>query len=405
MTSLSKSGLSDAIAAAMSDCRSLTLGLFKDVDYSIFCQQVHPDFSPIGWHLGHIGYTEARWILERLAGYEPLSPEYHRLFAQDGLAKRDRVYLPQISEVVEYLEIIRSKVFNYLAIAPIYEQERLWKWLLQHESQHAETITLVLEQIKSPSLKRSSEPKSMSNELIFVPAGIFVQGSCAIAAQDNERPAHEVYLEDYYIDRDPVTCGEYQQFIEAEGYRDPQWWSAEGWNWLQSGSVTHPLYWTSEADHPVCGVSWYEAEAYAKFVGKRLPTEAEWEKAASWNPQTQESLVYPWGNEQPDQTYCNFAGVEGRTTSCDHYSKNVSPLGCRDMIGNVWEWTASWFEGYPNFEHYPYLGYSAAYFDQAHRVLKGGSWATRSWAMRNSFRNWYHPHVREILAGFRCVKG
>ena len=245
----------------------------------------------------------------------------------------------------------------------------------------------------------------MSNELIFVPAGIFVQGSCAIAAQDNERPAHEVYLEDYYIDRDPVTCGEYQQFIEAEGYRDPQWWSAEGWNWLQSGSVTHPLYWTSEADHPVCGVSWYEAEAYAKFVGKRLPTEAEWEKAASWNPQTQESLVYPWGNEQPDQTYCNFAGVEGRTTSCDHYSKNVSPLGCRDMIGNVWEWTASWFEGYPNFEHYPYLGYSAAYFDQAHRVLKGGSWATRSWAMRNSFRNWYHPHVREILAGFRCVKG
>ncbi|MEP0981770.1 SUMF1/EgtB/PvdO family nonheme iron enzyme [Leptolyngbya sp. AS-A5] len=348
---------------SMQQCRSRTLALIESIDYNTFCTQAHPDFSPIGWHLGHIAYTEALWILQRCAGYPPLLPEYHRLFAQDGLPKSDRVRLPEINTVVEYLATVRAKVFDYLAIAPVDQQERLWKWLLQHECQHAETMAIVLALIGRAAVGDAGSPLNPprvgdfeSERMISIPGGSFIQGNEAIEAQDNERPQHEVYLEAYWIDRHPVTCAEYRSFIEAGGYQDREWWTAEGWEWVQKSGIDRPLY--GSADNiPVCGVSWYEADAYAKFVGKRLPTEAEWEKAAAF----------------------------------------------QNMLGEVWQWTSTWFDGYSGFESYPYPGYSQTYFDRAHRVLKGGSWATFPWAMRNSFRNWYYPQVREIFSGFRCV--
>ncbi|MBW4526961.1 MAG: SUMF1/EgtB/PvdO family nonheme iron enzyme [Phormidium tanganyikae FI6-MK23] len=370
--------LRDALADSMQQCRAKTLELVRSLDYESFCTQAHPDFSPIGWHLGHIAYTEALWILQRCASYPPLLPEYHRLFAQDGLPKSDRVKLPEIETVIEYLEIVRSKVFDYLAIAPVDQQERLWKWLLQHECQHAETMSIVLAMLELPTpvMNSGSLLNSPESEMILIPAGSFIQGSNEIEAQDNERPQHEVFLESYSIDRYPVTREEYQSFIEAGGYQNPQWWTPEGWKWLEQTAIEHPLHWFSKSPilgdlggrsrskqsdlpdrSPIYGVSWYEADAYARFVGKRLPTEAEWEKAA---------LV-------------------------------------QNMLGEVWQWTSTWFDGYPNFESYPYPGYSQTYFDRAHRVLKGGSWTTFPWAMRNSFRNWYYPHVREIFSGFRCV--
>lgn len=386
----------------MQHCRSLTLHRVEAIDAETFCAQAHPDFSPIGWHLGHIAYTESVWILQRLAGYGPIFPEYHRLFAQDGLPKCDRVKLPSIDAVLAYLEIVRSKVFCYLDTAPISEQERIWKWLLQHECQHAETIAIVLD-LLSPIRSRSiSDP--VANEMIFVPAGGFVQGSDAINAQDNERPAHWVELDQYWIDRYPVTCGDYRSFIESGGYQNPDWWTDAGWDWLQARSITKPRDWLDDSsfdNHPVSGVSWYEADAYARSVQKRLPTEAEWEKAASWNP-VGEKYVYPWGSAEPDRSRCNCAGLG--TIAVNHHAQNVSPVGCCDMLGNVWEWTSTWFDGYSKFQSFPYPGYSQTYFDQAHRVLKGGSWATFPGAMRNAFRNWYHPHVREIFAGFRCAR-
>lgn len=195
--------------------------------------------------------------------------------------------------------------------------------------------------------------------------------------------------------------------MEAGGYRNPQWWSKAGWEWLQTAQVTQPLYWSSNRDrekHPVCGVSWYEAEAYARFVGKRLPTEAEWEKAASWDAQLKRRLLYSWGNQEPTRQVCNHNNFNKGTTPVDAFPNGQSAYGLYDTLGNVWEWTATWFDSYPGFQSYPYIGYSQVYFDQQHRVLKGGSWATRPWALRCSFRNWYHPHVRQILAGFRCAR-
>ena len=147
----------------------------------------------------------------------------------------------------------------------------------------------------------------------------------------------------------------------------------------------------------------YEADAYACFVGKRLPTEAEWERAARWQPATDTVQSMPWGEAPPSLHRGNFGGDRGGVTTVGQFPAGRSATGCDDLMGNVWEWTSTWFEGYPDFRPYPYEGYSQVYFDRAHRVLRGGSWATQAWVLRPSFRNWYQPEVRQIFAGFRCV--
>lgn len=426
----------------MQCCRTGTLKLFEGIDYDTFCRQVHSDFSPVGWHLGHIAYTESLWLLSRCAGQPPLNPpfskgdltHYQRLFVADGLPKGERVYLPTFSEVLYYLDTVRKQVFDYLEVAPLDEQERLWRWLIQHESQHNETISFVLQLPHwdwgkgtlakwrdsagqagfgnaSPSPLSSQSP--IPDEMMEIPVGEFEMGNDSIDALDNERPVHRVALDTYWIDRYPVTCEQYRAFMEAGGYHNSSWWSASGWEWLQANSVTQPLYWQTDSawdDHPVCGVSWYEAEAYAQFAGKRLPTEAEWEKAASWHPADGYRRTYPWGEADPSPHRCNYYHVEmqpvasRQTTPVNAYPHGQSAYGCYDMLGNVWEWTADWFDGYDGFVSYPYAGYSKIYFDGQHRVLKGSSWATCPWAMRSSFRNWYYPGMRQILAGFRCAR-
>lgn len=411
----------------MNQCRRLTLELFQTVDAETLRAQVHPDFSPIGWHLGHIGYTEAVWILEHLAQRPLPYPEYRQLYAQDGLPKGDRTHLPPLAEIQAYLAAIRVAVFDYLETADLETEERIWRFLLQHESQHCETIAIVLAlralhrlENSPPAIEPCALPATIEQQDIrsarptplqevLIPAGKFPMGCDAIDALDNERSVHWLELPDYYIDVYPVTQGEFWQFIQADGYQRSEFWSVEGRQWLHKQNLQQkiqlPKYWCGDrrsADYPVQGVSWYEADAYARFMGKRLPTEAEWEKAMSWDGQR--SRRFPWGDAFPTATTCNHAGLKGGSAPVQAFPENCSFYGCRDAIGNVWEWTNSWFEGYPEFTAFPYRGYSQVYFDQAHRVLRGGSWITRPWTMRNSFRNWYYPWTREIFAGFRCAR-
>jgi ergothioneine biosynthesis protein EgtB len=377
--------------------------------------QVHPDFSPIGWHLGHIAYTEARWLLKHTAQPSLPDPEYPILFAADGLPKAARENLPPLSELLIYVQDVREQVLRYLQIAPLEEQWRLWRWLLQHESQHGETMSFLrhLQQTKA-SVATFKSPKSLpifrQSAMVEIPAGPFRQGNDSLDALDNEGPSHGVDVATYWIDRYPVTQNEFLSFMQANGYQEPCWWSADGWDWKEGQGITQPLYWLGQGEdetlyqnYPVCGVSAYEADAYCRFVGKRLPTEAEWEKAAAWGPNVMQSHPYPWGEQLPSDRTCNFYPRLGQPSPVNAYPQGQSAYGCYDLLGNVWEWTATVFAPYPNFQSYPYSGYSAAYFDGQHRVLKGGSWATRPWALRNSFRNWYHPNVRQILAGFRCA--
>ncbi len=423
----------------LQECRRSTFKLFAGIDYDTFCRQAHPDFSPVGWHLGHIAYTEDLWLLQKCGGFKPVFPEYHQLFAADILPKQERVYLPTMPEVECYLDAVRKKVLDYLEIAPIAQQERLWQFIVQHESQHCETVAFVLQiqQGKNPLLPpprgqvrrtppyppqggklegilmpnaRCPMPDAqfpMPNSTIEIAAGEFYMGSDRIEALDNERSRHRCYLGKYAIDRYPVTCSQYRNFMDSDGYLNPQWWSADGWKWLQVHLVDRPLYWSENPavdNHPVCGVSWYEAEAYCNFIGKRLPTESEWEKAASWDAASQIQRIYPWGEESPNLSLCNHGNNLRNTSPVDQFPNGASAVGCCDMLGNVWEWTVSTFDAYPGFESYPYRGYSQAYFDGEHRVLKGGSWATPPQTLRSSFRNWYDPGVRQIIAGFRCAQ-
>lgn len=417
-SNLKESRTKESIIRAFIECRAKTLLLFQDMDETTFCSQAHPDFSPVGWHLGHIAYTESLWILERTAALPCPFPQYRKLYAADGLPKNQRVKLPSLEETRHYLDIVREKVLYHMKKTNLQQQERLWRFLLQHESQHSETISFVLELMrnqKSDTEKENSWHLSYSsspllsnplNEMIQIPAGEFEMGSNSLDALDNEYSAHKVYLDTYSIDRYPITCKQYRTFMEARGYKNPQWWSKAGWKWLQSEKATKPLYWEDNPawyNNPVWGVSWYEAEAYAKFVGKRLPTEAEWEKAASWDERSKCRRIYPWGNKKPTTENCNHNNIHSQTTAVNAYPSGQSAYGLYDALGNVWEWTASWFDGYEGFQHYPYKGFSQVYFDNQHKVLKGGSWATRPWALRSSFRNWYHPGVRQIFAGFRCA--
>lgn len=365
---------------------------------AVFDHQIHPEFSPIGWHLGHIAYTESLWILVKLGGIKNLSDLYAPVFANFPTAKAHRTNLPSLSEILDYVEIVRVETTRYLANSYQSDQARLWYWLIQHEVQHCETIALLLELNRVSSanhlrLEISDRSDNFSSnyfdsQMVNIPAGEFWQGSDQIFAQDNEQPKHLVKLDQFAIDRFPVTVGQYREFILAGGYQNPTWWSAAGWQWLQTEGINLPQYWQEENDnYPVCGVSWYEADAYARAIAKRLPTEAEWEKAAT--------------GTDPGFSNHNFAN-SGRSP-IQQSSHNKSIYGCQDLLGNVWEWTATKFAPYPGFVPFPYLGYSATYFDQDHYVLRGGSWATGSIGLRSSFRNWYQPDVRQILAGFRCA--
>ena len=358
-----------SIYQALEDCRIETLSRVATVPTELLKRQAHPDFSPVSWHLGHIAYIESLWIAEHLAGQPCAFPEYQQLFAADGLPKAERENLPALEEILSYLEEVRSQTTKVLSIADPSTELSLWHWLIQHESQHAETISIVLalHQIQGSSKERSNnlepvQPNLSLLETIHIPAGCFIQGCDDPVAIDNEKPAHTVWLDSYNIDRYPITCQQYHHFIEAGGYQNPRWWTAEGWRWKGATQVQAPLYWPTNASRnhaPVCGISWYEADAYARFSSKRLPTESEWAQAAQ--------------------------------------------AGWIEMTGTVWEWTETWFDAYPGFRPFPYAGYSQVYFDQAHRVLRGGSFATPKWAMRKSFRNWYHPYRREMFAGFRCA--
>jgi iron(II)-dependent oxidoreductase len=444
----------------MEEARDQTLHLCACVNDIDFRRQLHREFSPVGWHLGHIGVTEAYWILQQCKGEPTLSAAYDRFFTPTDTPKPAREHLPARDEILAYLRTVRERVLNFLVSAdpdsdhPLLRDARIFNMLLQHEEQHQETMSLILRLLaadrydSSPSPgtgegwgeglsqlqpdRRSPHPGSLPREeretalladdsMTLIPAGSFVMGSNDIARTlDNERPQHMVFVPAFLIDRRPVTNAEFLSFITSGGYHARSCWSAEGWQWRELNTVEHPLYWREqrrdkwieiglqktaplEPRHPVQCVSWYEAEAYARWIGKRLPTEEEWEKAASWDPERQEKRFSPGGEREPDSHTGNDNAHGGDTTSVDQHPAGRGPSGCEDMLGNVWEWTATWFEPYAGFAAFPYEGYSVPYFDQRHRVLRGGSWATRRHVLRTTFRNWYHPWVREIFAGFRCA--
>ncbi len=424
----------EEMARLMQESRAMTHQLLFDVALAEkdLRRQPATGFRPILWHLGHVGAFESYWILQRVKGDASLSPHYDLIFDPIKTPKDDSLNLPPVAEIEEYLMQVRRNVLDYLFNVqladanPLLRDGYIFHMVLEHEYQHQETLLYLL-QMLDPELKRHQDNSDvrcqMSDvrpEMILIPRGEFELGSSGYPfAYDNEQPPHRVELADFLIDKYPMTNGEYRDFVQAGGYQTSSLWSEAGWQWKEENNITAPLYWSFDGDvwrvremfsndelklnHPVTGVSWHEAEAYTRFVGKRLPTEAEWEKAASWNPQTQTKHRFSWGDEAPEASRVNFANQHWGTTPIDAFESVPSAYGCVDMTGNVWEWTATVFDGYAGFKPFPYKEYSELWFDGDHRILKGGSWATRSPILRCSFRNFWRPQFRIAFAGFRCA--
>ncbi|MFL6209608.1 MAG: SUMF1/EgtB/PvdO family nonheme iron enzyme [Pyrinomonadaceae bacterium] len=427
------------IAAQLAATRADTLRLFDLAHEADLHASPGFGFRPVIWHLAHIGVFEAYWLLQKLAGEPAPDERYERIFDPISTPREASQHLPTRCAMEAYLTRVRASVLRQLERSDFNPDELLlrdayiYNLVLEHEQQHQETLAYLLH-LLDPAQKLRPQLTDANALTIAAPAPprdmiSVAAGTCVLGAPwptfvyDNELPAHTVHVPAFKIDRLLTTNGEFAEFIASGGYERREWWSAEGWTWREKEGWTCPLYWTRTnatangrwhartmfdegvlaLDHPVVGISWYEAEAYAQFVGKRLPTEAEWEKAAAWDAHAERKRLFAWGDDAPDATHCNFDFRYWGTTPVGSFPAGASATGCLDMNGNVWEWTSDPFAGFPGFRAYPYPEYSEVWFDGDHRVLKGGSWATRAPLLRTSFRNFFRRHFRIAFAGIRCA--
>ena len=428
--------LATRLAARLQQIRRRTLDLLDALDEERLRIQVLPILSPILWDLGHVAEFEELWLVRAidalLDGGEPrgLASQYDAIQTPRG--RRGALRLPSRSELLERMHGVRRESLTRLRRVPLeghplLEDGFVYLMLAQHEAQHQETILQAIARMDDLAYEpahRETPPRASlrpDTEMVMVAGGPFPVGAAGIPeAYDNERPEHWVDVDGFWIDTTPVTNGAFLEFIQAGGYETRAWWSEEGWAWRGEDGVEHPLGWRrSESgwlvvqfgqveplvlSRPVQHVSWYEAEAYTRFVGKRLPTELEWEKAAAWDPEARIARRYPWGDQAPDTRRANLDARTFSPAPIGAYPKGRSFYGCHQLIGDVWEWTASEFLPFPGFQPFPYPEYSEVHFGKGYRVLRGGSWATDALVARNSFRNWDLPQRRQIFAGFRCAK-
>jgi iron(II)-dependent oxidoreductase len=425
------------IVELLQEARARTLFLVSPLSDEDLRVQHDPLMSPIVWDLGHIAHFEEVWLLERLSGNgdgtgEGLRGIYDPF--RNPRATRDRLPLPDREGALRYLASVRREVLDRITQLPRanggLSADAVVRMVLQHEYQHNETIlqTLQLKRGAPYPAQRALEPGGPRAASVPPPGSMvrFAGGSVSVGtddqseAYDNERPRHGATLPPFWIDATPVTCGEYLAFIEDGGYRRRELWSDAGRAWLDAEAAEAPRYWRREGGtwrervldnergvdpaRPVCHVCWHEADAYARWAGKRLPSELEWEVAAGWDPDAGRARRFPWGDDPATPARANVDCQLFDTAPVGSYPRNVSPLGCHGMIGDVWEWTSSDFTGYPGFRAHPYPEYSEVFFGSEYKVLRGGSWASRSGVVRNTFRNWDYPVRRQIFAGFRCAR-
>jgi iron(II)-dependent oxidoreductase len=405
--------------------REQTLALVAAVADSDL-ERVHsPLMSPLVWDLGHIAAFEDLWLAHRRGALPLLHPELLAVYDAFETPRSRRGDLPYLrrAEAERFLGAVRERVRS-LALGG---DEPLVELVLRHERQHAETMlqTLALAALDgwhpaggADVGSYGSAPQYSGLDLVGVPAATVPIGAGVDGfAYDNERSQHHVEVESFYIGRVPVTNGDWLEFIADGGYRRRDWWTAEGWQWRSEEHAERPRQWISDSAErrldgvepldlstPVVHISFYEAEAFARSRGVRLPTEVEWETAASWDADAAVKRAWPWGDGSPEPRHANliesavFAPLAAGTLV-----DGAAPCGALGMIGDVWEWTASCFGAYPGFTAYPYREYSEVFFGSKYRVLRGGSFAASVDVVTPTFRNWDLPERRQIFAGVRVA--
>ena len=429
--------------------------------------------NPPLWEIGHVAWFQEFWVLRHLRGEKPMIPNGDQLYNSSDVAHDTRweLLLPNRDKTLTYMdEVLERCIKRIESNAELSPAEYYFYWLATfHEGMHAEALAYTRQTLGYPpplvnegKTSDDADPRAWPGD-VEIPGGRFLIGAAQNDRSqddrsfvfDNEKWVHEIEIHPFRIARAPVTNGEFLEFVEAGGYREEKYWSAEGWGWLQSGGapqleksfarffnkemkefgeatgskekLEHPVYWRRVdggrwqqrtynqyvplKEHlPVVHVGWYEAEAFCNWAGRRLPSEAEWEVAAAeqWAGSGRSPGAhrrrYPWGDEPPSSQHANLDWRGGGQVEVAAYAAGDSAFGCRQMIGNVWEWTASDFQAYPGFAPDPYKEYSQPWFG-SHKVLRGGCWATSSLLIRNTWRNFYTPDRRDVWAGFRtCAR-
>ena len=421
------------VAEVLIRARDRSRLLTDAVDDDDLVRQHSPLMSPLVWDLAHVGNQEELWLVRDVGGRQPVRQDIDQLYDAFRHARADRPSLPLLGPAGarSYVREVRDKVLDVLEHSPLegrrlLDQAFAFGMVAQHEQQHDETM-LATHQLRAGAAVLDAPPPpppppaGLAATEVLVPGGPFTMGTSTEPwALDNERPDHVVQVAPFFIDTGAVTNGAYQGFIDAGGYDEPAWWTAQGWAHRQEAGLTAPRFWQREGgtwwrvrfgiheqvppDEPVMHVSFHEAQAYARWAGRRQPTEAEWEKAARWDPATGRSRRYPWGDDDPGPHHANLGQRHLRLAGAGAYPHGASPLGVHQLIGDVWEWTSSDFGGYPGFAAFPYPEYSLVFFGTDYKVLRGGSFGSDAVAARGTFRNWDYPIRRQIFAGFRCAR-
>ena len=430
---MSDDTLRERIAGELSAARDRTTYLTTVVDDADLIRQHSPLMSPLVWDLAHVANQEELWLLREVGGRTPLHPEIDPLYDAFEHPRAQRPTLPLLApgEARGYGHEVRGRVMDLLEKSR-FSGTRLtdggfaFGMIAQHEQQHDETMLATHQLRTGPAVLTAPPPPSAPADVVtlprevFVPGGPFTMGTSSEPwALDNERPAHVVDVPPFYLDTTPVTNAAYAEFIAAGGYDDPRWWTTDGWAHRQRAGLEAPLFWRWEGEwvrvsfgvalpiipnEPVMHVCWYEADAYARWAGRRLPTEAEWEKAARHDPATGRSRRYPWGDLDPTPEVANLGQRHLRPALAGSYPEGAAPSGARQLIGDVWEWTSSDFLPYPGFVAWPYKEYSEVFFGPEYKVLRGGAFGVSPVACRGTFRNWDYPIRRQIFAGFRTAR-
>ncbi len=391
-----------------------------------------PTINPMLWELCHASYFYETFFLRDGAGQLPVRSDVDDLFdsMNIGHETRWRLPMPERAECLAYVDEIRDRVFAVVDNGLDENLSYLLAYCVFHRGMHNEAQTYTRQTLGYPAPDFSSTtavpgaaestPKTQALGDAEVAGGTFALGAAndGTFCFDNEKWEHEVEVQPFAIARAAVTEGEFREFVADGGYTQRENWSQEGWAWRQAVGAIHPLYWrTAGSDferrhfenwvplsdrRALIHVCWYEAEAWCRWAKRRLPTEAEWEMAAASNGNGPKR-IHPWGDEPPSAALCNLDWRAMGPIGVDACAASDSAAGCRQMTGNVWEWTQTTFAPYPGFAADMYSDYSQTSF-HTRKVLRGGCWATPSFMMRNTWRNFYQPARRDIFGGFRTCR-
>ena len=422
----------ETLVSNLQDARGRTIELVHGLDDDQLMGPRLDIVNPLLWEIGHLAWFHEHFVLRRIDKADPILPQTDKLYDSMKVHHDTRwdLDLPDLHETFQYMRAVEDAMIDRLKDGEANEEESyLYQLTTFHEDMHDEAFTYTRQTLSYPVPEFRAAKDQAAPDVGALPGDADVAGGeIELGSRadgpfifDNEKFGHVVEIVPFQIARTPVTNAAFRDFVEDGGYSDKRYWSDAGWRWREEVKAVHPIYWRFGDDrswwvrnfdtgiplppnHPVSHVSWFEADAWCRWAGRRLPSEAEWEAAAAYGPtgQLKSDMLkrrYAWG-DSIDGCPANLDGRHLGVVDVGAYPTGDSAVGCRQMIGNVWEWTSSDFLPFPGFSIDPYEDYSKPWFG-TRKVLRGGAWATRSRMVTNTYRNFFTPDRRDTIGGFR----